>query len=308
MVLWLVGTAVSIQSLREDTAGILFGQKIPVQDYAQALNAVTRQAILTHGDKYRQQVSAEEMERQAWERLVLLAEARRKKIRASDREVVAELQRWPIFQRNGQFDPGTYQAIIQYSLGAPPRVFEEEIRQSILIWKLTEAAVNIPVTDQELKETFQRREESIRVSYIALPQESAAREIADSIRKDPQGMERIAQQADLKVVTTDLFKQATQIPGLEVTGATFDAAFSLKIGEIAGPLESPKGWLVARLEAKQPADEKLFPQMKEDVRRELISQKRLGAYVTWYADLFKRANLKKLPPNSPLNKGKPKNP
>ncbi|MBI3318760.1 MAG: SurA N-terminal domain-containing protein, partial [Candidatus Omnitrophica bacterium] len=85
--LWLVGTAVSLQGMQGQAAGTLFGKAVPVSHYMKALQAVLHQNILSRGDRAGQPPS-QQLEQQAWERLILLTEARGKGIRVSDREVV----------------------------------------------------------------------------------------------------------------------------------------------------------------------------------------------------------------------------
>jgi hypothetical protein len=146
--LWIVGTAVSIQGMQADAAGALFGRTVPTHLYLNALQAVSRQAILTHGDNAAKALPKEQLENQAWERLMLLAEARSKRIRVSDREVSQEISQWPIFHdKNGDFDRQSYEAILRYTLGVPPRIFEEEIRESLTVAKL----VQRPIGDVQLE-------------------------------------------------------------------------------------------------------------------------------------------------------------
>lgn len=148
--LWLVATAVTVQSIQSESAGTLFGRSVPMTDYLKTLQAVTHRAVLTHGDKLRQNVSIKDLEDQAWERLLLLQEARRKGIRVSDREVIQVLQSSPLFlDSGGRFDSRGYQVVMQYTLGTTPRVFEEELREEILIQKTIAQAVGSPAGTQE---------------------------------------------------------------------------------------------------------------------------------------------------------------
>ncbi len=66
MVLWLVGTAVSTRVAMADSAGFLFGKKVRWEEFGHALDAVTHQALLSHGEKYRQDVTPSELEDRAW--------------------------------------------------------------------------------------------------------------------------------------------------------------------------------------------------------------------------------------------------
>ncbi len=298
MVLWLIGTGVSLRTMRSDVAGVLFGRSVPLQSYQEAGQAVIHQAILSYGDKYRQQVDEAALNRMAWERLTLLAEANRQKIRVSDEEIIQQLQRWPIFQKNGQFDLAGYEAIVHYSLGTSPRLFEEEVRQSLLIAKLEAKAVQVSITEKELKEAFHRKEDSIRVSYLFLPSEAAARETADVLRQNPQQMEMIARQWHLPVIHSDVVTSTSPIGDLGAAESVLGQAFGLDAGQTTPALQVSKGWLIARVEEKQPSNEEKFPAMKETLEKEVRKQKQLMAYFGWYTDLMKRASLKTRLPKS----------
>jgi len=298
MVLWLIGTGVSLRTMRSDVAGVLFGRSVPLQSYQEAGQAVIHQAILSYGDKYRQQVDEAALNRMAWERLTLLAEANRQKIRVSDEEIIQQLQRWPIFQKNGQFDLAGYEAIVHYSLGTSPRLFEEEVRQSLLIAKLEAKAVQVSITEKELKEAFHRKEDSIRVSYLLLPSEAAARETADVLRQNPQQMELIARQWHLPVIHSDVVTSTSPIGDLGAAESVLGQAFGLDAGQTTPALQVSKGWLIARVEEKQPSNEEKFPAMKETLEKEVRKQKQLMAYFGWYTDLMKRASLKTRLPKS----------
>ncbi|MBI1953292.1 MAG: peptidylprolyl isomerase [Candidatus Omnitrophica bacterium] len=292
--LWLVGTAVSIQSLSRAGAGSLFGKRVSLADFSQAVAAVTHDAVLTHGDRYRTALTHEAIESRAWERLLLLAEAKRRRIRVSDPEVVEEIARWPLFWENGAFDSRSYETILRYSLGVSPRLFEEEIRQHLAIAKLVRLAMGEPaVKDEELLELFKKREGQIRVSSLKLPAEPLAREVADAARANPSLLEKVGKQMKLKTAGSDFFKAANSLSSLGVEPAALAPAFQLEAGQTAGPFPAKEGWLVVRLEERKPADESAFPDQKEKLKQELAAQKRFMAYLTWYAELTNRASLKK---------------
>ncbi len=310
MIFWLIVDVFSLRMAEGGAAGTLFGKKVPVQTYLQAQQAVLHQAILTHGDRYREHLTDEELDSQAWDWLIFLTEAKREGIRVSDEEVVKELRHAPLFQTDGQFDPAAYQQILRY-LQVPPRTFEEEFRQSIMIKRVIEqVAEGITVSDEDLKEGFHQREDSIRVSFLRIPSEELAREIFESARQEPdrlkkaplrgtsldKNLEEAAQQLDLKIVRTDYFKRSGKIPDSDLESSRFSPAFSLKPKEVTGPLPAPDNtWLVVQLEDHRPADEEDLVSMRETLEKELLAQKRFLATIEWYQDLFKRANLKKGP-------------
>ena len=292
--LWLVGTVVSLRTTQGKEAGTLFGKKVPLSTYLHAMDAVTHQAILKHGDRYLQEVSHEEQEHAAWERLMLLTEARKRGIRVMDQEVTDKLMNSPLFQTSGRFDLKGYESFIHYTFHTTARAFEEEVREDLTISKLFEQITSkLTVSDEELHEGFRQREEAIRVSHLTLPHEGLAREIADAARQDPRQLAVAAKQMNLKLTPSDFFRRDSSILEMGSAGLVFEPAFSLQVGEVTGPLRSPRGWLVAQLQAKEPADERKFGELKESLEKELLAQKRMKAALTWYQDLLKRADLKK---------------
>ncbi|MBI3312420.1 MAG: SurA N-terminal domain-containing protein [Candidatus Omnitrophica bacterium] len=300
MILWLAFSATTLQRVQESAAGILFGRPVQAQEYRKALEAVTHAAVLRFGDRFRDQVRPSEMEQQAWERLILLTEARRLGIRVSDQEVVEEVQKIPLFQtKEGQFDRAGYETIVRYSLGATSRAYEEEIREDLAIQKLFDRVVGTPtLSEQEILEGFRRRETQIQVNYLLLPQYGLAQEIADAARSDPSQMEKTARQISRKVKTTGFFKSSEPAPELGL-GRQAGSLFDLKSGEISRPLPvtpadgskpAAPSWLIVQLKETKPADESKLAEARPQLEKTLLDQKRLRAYLTWYQDLIKRAN------------------
>ena len=299
MLLWLITSAVTIQSTRGDYAGILFGKRVPLADFAKALDSVTRQALMQYGDDYRKRMPPSEMENRAWERLTFLAEARRKGIRVSDKEVVEEIAASPLFQgKDGRFDQQGYEGILKYSMGVTPRAFEEETRENISIGKLVRGITGkAEVSEPEIQEAFQHQEGSIRVTVLSVPDERLAREIADAARQRPSWITQAAAQLGREPAFTPLFKRGDTVQGLSVSGSIFDPAFPLKPGEICPqPIPSGDNWLVVRLDEKQPADPaKLDDDARKKLQAQVEEQKKTRAYLGWYLDLLKRANPQKNP-------------
>lgn len=292
-IFWGIGTAVSLNAARPQSVGVMFGRKVTIGEYVEALGAVTRQALLTHGEQFRQKTSQQDLEEQAWERLLLLKEAKKQKIRVSDAAVVETIQKSPLFQRNGQFDRGIYERIVRHPLGTNPRAFEEDIRRSLTIGKLVDKVFEkAVVTPEELKREFEKQGESIQVSFLALPDEKTAREIAEVTRQNPKDLERIAKMWKLKLKTSDFFKRTSSIPDIG-GGSLFEAAFALEPGQVTGPISTSSGWLVVRLEKKEPPKEEDFEAAKAGLEKGLLNGKRFQSYLTWYQELRNRAAPKR---------------
>ncbi len=174
-VLWGAG---SYSSSQKNTAfaGKIFGKKVTFKEYSESLNAVKTQAIMRFGDNFSQMQQYLNLESQAWDRLLLLYEAKKRHIKASDKEVINLIQTFPFFTKNGQFDKYTYNQILQYYLHTPARVFEEQIRQSIILSKLYDSVTQAikPPTEQEAKEEYSKFNGQMSLFYIgAIPSELA---------------------------------------------------------------------------------------------------------------------------------------
>lgn len=167
-VLWGFGGA--FKSRQESQyAGKIFDKKISLLEYRDAFEAVKNQAIMQFGENFSEIQKYLNLESQAWDRLLLLYEAKIRKTNASDREVIELIESYPFFQRKGQFNNRIYSETLQYVFRTQPRVFEEETRQNIIISKLykeiTEGAVTL--NEAEIQEEYRKANAEISVSYIA---------------------------------------------------------------------------------------------------------------------------------------------
>jgi peptidyl-prolyl cis-trans isomerase D len=167
-VLWGSGSVMRGRQESSMYAGIISGRRIPISDYQDALSAVTNQAIIRFGDNLAEIQKYVNLPQQAWIRLILLAEAKKRGITASDKEVVETIQSYPFFQRQGRFDQRLYSEMLQYVFHVQPRVFEEQTRQNIIISKLYDRITSdIKVTDAQIREEYRKANEELSIYYIA---------------------------------------------------------------------------------------------------------------------------------------------
>jgi parvulin-like peptidyl-prolyl isomerase len=133
------------------------------------LDAVRNQAIIQFGDNFQEIEKNLNLESQAWERLLLLAEAKKRKISASDREVIELIEGYPFFKtKNGQFDNHIYSQMLEYVFHTQPRIFEEQTRQNLIISKLYKAVTDkLNITGESVKEEYKKINEQVDLYYIA---------------------------------------------------------------------------------------------------------------------------------------------
>jgi len=135
--------------------GKLSGQKVSLIEYKDSLDAVKNLAIMQYGDNLEEMSKSLNLEAQAWQRLALLKEAKRNRIKASDREVIEQIEKYPFFMRQGRFDKRTYDELLKYVFHTQARTFEEQVRQNIMISKLyKEVTDGLSLDDKEIRDGY----------------------------------------------------------------------------------------------------------------------------------------------------------
>lgn len=158
------------------TAGVLFGREVPWETFEQERQALRRSIAAQFGDM--PEALEPLVRQQAWDRLMLEAEARRR-IRVTDHEVARALQDHPTFQQDGRFVPELYFNFVR-GLGLTPQLFEERVRNDLQVQRLLERVRGeVTVTDEELRRAwaeshdpveeaeFGREQEAFRVAVLA---------------------------------------------------------------------------------------------------------------------------------------------
>lgn len=148
--------------------GYIAGKKVSFSEYRDALQAVKNQAIMQYGDKIEEAQKELNLDDLTWKRLILLEEAKRRGIPTNDRQVIELIESYAFFQRQGQFDNVIYNQMLQYVFRTQPRVFEEQIRQNLILYKLYKSITDtIKFNDEEVKEEYKKAASSLSISYIA---------------------------------------------------------------------------------------------------------------------------------------------
>ncbi len=167
----IFGTAYRLDN-QINSAGTIYGQGVNYRDFQKAYLDARDQAIILYGDQFFKAGQNLDLEREAWDRLILMREVEKQRIKISNQEVVDFIAQLPFFQRQGQFDQSLYQSLITESriFDRNTRDFEEGIRHNIAIRKLLDTTVgSLTISDDELKKEYTRRNEKITLDYILIP-------------------------------------------------------------------------------------------------------------------------------------------
>ena len=295
------------------TVGKLFGRNISSLEFKDAVDAVRIQALMRFGDKYQEMQQYLNFESEALNRLILLHEAKIRKIRVSDKEVIDQIESYPFFRSKGQFDAKNYEQTLQYGFRVMPRAFEEQVRQNMIISKLYKQITDrVNLTEPQIKEEYRKANKKISVYYIAaVPAEfskeipAAENDLADYYKnntelfKEPlslnmeyvalddqlkaknavglikknDGLEKIAKEYSVSVKETGFFAQTDPIPGIGWSPAISEMVAKLKVGQYANPIVMDKKYYFMRLKDRKEPNIPQFEKIKSKVKDAFIKER-----------------------------------
>ena len=150
------------------SAGKIFGHNVSSLELKESLAAVKTSALIQFGDKLPEVEKYLNLSARAWERLVLLYEAKRRRITVSNKEVIETIQNTPYFQDQSGFNNRTYIETLHYVFRLQPRIYEEQVRQSLILAKLyKQVTQNVKLNDSEIREEYLKTNEELSIDYIA---------------------------------------------------------------------------------------------------------------------------------------------
>ncbi|MCX5668547.1 MAG: peptidylprolyl isomerase [Candidatus Omnitrophica bacterium] len=155
---------------RQDTAtiGKIFGKNISNLEFKNSIVAVRTMALMRFGDQLSEIEKYLNFEGQARERLILLYEAKIRKLNVKDKEIIDEIQNAPYFQDKNGFNNKIYQEALRYGLRLQPRIFEEQTRQNLTIAKLyKQITQNVKFSDDQIRQEYLNANQELSIYYIA---------------------------------------------------------------------------------------------------------------------------------------------
>ena len=164
-VFWGIGSAIREKKL--SYVGKIFDRKIYYDELKNTLNwlVVSKYADNVHNiHKY------PAIYEEAWRRLILLDEAKRKNIRVSNQELASYIMLMPYFQRNNMFDSAAYRYLLTYQFGIDTKIFEDEAKKTLMIAKLQQKIfTDYNPSDEQIMQEYFRLKEAVKVEYIVFP-------------------------------------------------------------------------------------------------------------------------------------------
>jgi parvulin-like peptidyl-prolyl isomerase len=239
------------------------------------------------------------------ELIVQAAEAAKIEIESS--EVQAALDE--IKQQNSLDDAGLAAALA--GQGYTMANYKHEMRRQLLRFRAVNQLVapKVQVTDEDVRARYDqmaRRTEQVQAVKLAhmlfrLAEHATEQQIATAKDKAGKAIARVKAGEDFaKVAATESEDDSTKATGGELgwfqRGSMANPewepiVFAMEKGDVRGPVTGPQGFHVFQVTEVKRSDLKPFPEMKEQLQRELRRREMDKQTQTWVEDLRKKAYI-----------------
>lgn len=176
---------------------------------------------------------------------------------------------------------------------------KQELYKALLEKDLGQKVQNIKISDKEMQDWYKTNPE-IRLSHIliefkpgATPEQMAeAKKRATEIFNEVKGSKRPFEELVRLYSDDSLTKQTGGDVGWQskvtLVPTTYDAAMSMKVGEIKGLIETPFGYHILKLTGRRTFDEA----NKRQIRAAVFDEKRRQVFNSYFDGLKKQYNIK----------------
>jgi len=297
-VIWGTGSLGGTKGGGPKFVGIIDNKKISFDKFADSLTTMGCQVRLNY---FNQPKVIEAffsnkpvMGKMAWERLVILSEVKKSKIRISDADVVNYIRSLPVFFKNGRFNDELYNYGLKNYLGVVPRAFEEMIRENLAIQKLyANLTKDIKAADEKALNLYKLDNQKFKVSYILLPEdaEKTYGEIMDNMVKQNLTFEAASAKVGLKAQETPLFARSDYIDNLGEAGQLTGEAVKLNTGDVSSIVPTRKGMVVFKLLETQGIDEEKFKKEKDEYNKKALGEDKNKFLEKWLTDTETKTTL-----------------
>ncbi|HXZ79118.1 MAG TPA: peptidyl-prolyl cis-trans isomerase [Terriglobales bacterium] len=178
--------------------------------------------------------------------------------------------------------PEVMSAIFSSPAKAPPEVAHTP--QSNVIYQVTEIKPPATPSFEDIKTRVEQDFKSERANAM-LGQRT--QEVADRAKAD-HDLKKAAQQLGAELRTSELVTESSQVPEIGVMSGPASVVFTMKPGEISGPLNTGRNGVVLSVLEKQEASGEELAKASAQVRESLLQRKREEAMGLFVSDLRQR--------------------
>ncbi|MBW2039000.1 MAG: peptidylprolyl isomerase [Deltaproteobacteria bacterium] len=225
------------------------------------------------------------------EKRLIIHEARKMGITVNDEELEEAFT-----TIKGGYPEGGFEEVVKKG-GIPLPQWKERLRQRLLIEKVINrvSQVTSPIDEPTLREYYEEH----RVEFV-VPEQVRVRQIVVRNIKDAKIVLRRLKRGK---PFEELARRYSSGPEAEEGGdlgffgrgempEELDVVFSLKVGEISSIVQSPYGYHIFQLVAKQEQAKLGFEEVKEEVRERILREREEGAFQDWLAGVKEKARIR----------------
>jgi foldase protein PrsA len=154
---------------------------------------------------------------------------------------------------------------------------KEQIQTHLLSTAVTRKVENISITDKKAKEFFDKNKamfetpEKAHLKQIVVKTKEAADEIAKDI-KEGKKFEELAKEKSLDKPSGKKGGDIGMVARNQLLDDIAKKIFTLKKGEVSGPIETPNGYYLLKVEDKKPKIPAKFAKVKKSIKSNLLNQ------------------------------------
>jgi parvulin-like peptidyl-prolyl isomerase len=177
-----------------------------------------------------------------------------------------------------------------------PGATPEEERAAVQRLLGAEVLDRLRIGEAEIAAYFEAHAEELRLpetltlSQILLLTENEARDVLRRLARDPKSFERLARTRSRGPEAEQGGHMGSFNPG-ELPAELEAAAFSVRVGGTSGVLQSPFGFHVLKVEARQPARERSLEECRGEIHESLLRERSEQAVRRYVRDLLARAKV-----------------
>ena len=299
VILALAGTAAAIAvtlGMQRGTsiAATINGEVVYASELDREITAIARQYGIDlnseQGRKQREEITRVVLDQMIEQRLIL-QEARRRNALASEPQVDAAIED---IKKNFPSEEEFQLALTQRSLTLSD--LRDRLRTNLTVQNLQAQVSKAAVSEEEIRKFYQEnrkefdRPEQVRVRHILVETEAEARfilarlargekfeDLARQLSKDPGSKE---QGGDLGFVA-----RGQLVPEFEQT------AYTLQPGQVSPVVKTQYGFHIIQGIARQAAQPSTLAEVREQIRRQLLSKKQEADFTAWLKQVKQTAKI-----------------